>query len=145
MPVNNMNTGVDYSFSYFESSSGTLVNLGDIQDIRISAMKHDITSRPYNTYPRYGYVDDGFKIEFTITRTSGLIEDLAVSLSQNLAAGNVLQPGVLNQTSNNPDGTISRYQYQGFVIFVVSHGDISRDKVVTLHIEGMASQKVKIA
>jgi hypothetical protein len=30
-------------------------------------------------------------------------------------------------------------------VFLTSHGDISRDKVVTLTLEGMASDKVTIA
>jgi hypothetical protein len=140
-----MNIGADYSITYFESVSGGLINLGDVQDVKIAALKHDISSKPYNNYPRYGFVDDGFKIDFTITRNSSTLEDLAVLTSANLNAGQVQGAGYLNETINNADGSVSRYQYTNFVVFLTDHGDISREKTVTIKLEGMASAKVKIA
>jgi hypothetical protein len=145
LPVNGMNIGVDYAITYYESVSGGLINLGDVQDVKIAALKHDISSKPYNQLPRYGYVDDGFKIDFTITRNGSILEDLMVTLSAQLNAGNVMGPGYLNETINNADGSISRYQYTNFVVFLTDHGDISREKTVTIKLEGMASAKVKIA
>lgn len=145
MPVNGMNVGVDYTISYFDGVSGALINLGDVQQAKITAQKHDIKSQPYNGVPRFGFVPDGFKIDFTITRTGQQLEDLAVLNSANFNAGSVMSPGFLNQTINNPDGSISRYQYTNFVVFLTDHGDISREKNVTLTLEGFASDKVKIA
>lgn len=145
MSVNGMNVGVDYFITYYDSTSGALINLGDVQDVKIAALKHDIKSAPYNQPPRYGFVPDGYKIDFTITRNGSSLEDLMVLLEANFNAGNVQGAGYLNETINNPDGSISRYQYKNFVVFLTSHGDISREKVVTLVLEGMASQKIKIA
>lgn len=145
MPVNGMNVGVDYAISYYDSTSGGLINLGDVQDVKITAMKHDIKSAPYNQVPRFGFIPDGFKIDFTITRNGSSLEDLMVTFSANFNAGSVNGAGYLNETINNPDGSVSRYQYTNFVVFLTSHGDISREKVVTLTLEGMASDKVKIA
>jgi hypothetical protein len=145
MPVNGMNIGADYSITYYESVSGGLINLGDVQDVKIAALKHDIKSSPYNQLPRYGYIDDGFKIDFTITRNSSTLEDLAVLNSANLNAGLVQGAGYLNETINNADGSVSRYQYTNFVVFLTDHGDISREKTVSIKLEGMASAKVKIA
>jgi hypothetical protein len=145
VPINGMNTGVDYSISYYETTSGTLIDLGDVQDVNISAMKHDIKSQPYNDVPRYGFVPDGFNIDFSITRTGSVLEDLMVQFSANFNAGQVQQPGYLNQTIKNPDGSVSRYQYTNFVIFLTDHGNISRDKTVSLKLTGRASDKVQIA
>lgn len=145
MPVNGMNVGVDYSILYFSGTTGQLIDLGDVQDVNIVAMKHDIKSMPYNNTPRYGYVPDGYRIEFTITRTGSTLEDLMVTFSQNFNIGAVQQPGYLNESIINPDGSVRRYQYTNFVVFLTDHGNISRDKVVTLKMEGMASDKVQIA
>lgn len=145
MPVNAMSVGVDYTITYYDGTSGALINIGDVQDVKIAAMKHDIKSSPYNQVPRFGYIPDGYKIDFSITRTSSTLEDLMVTLAANFNAGTVQGTGYLNETINNPDGSISRYQYTNFVVFLTSHGDVSRDKVVTLVLEGMASDKVKIA
>lgn len=140
-----MNVGVDYSLSYFDGNSGTLIDLGDVQDVKISAMKSDIATKPYNGPPRYGFVPDGYKVDFTITRSGGDLEAFAVAAEANFNNGRVQKPGFLNQTVVNPDGTVSRYQYTNFVVFMENHGGISRDKVVTLSLHGMASSKVQIA
>lgn len=145
MPVNGMNVGVDYSLSFFDGNSGALVDLGDVQDVKIGALKHDVKSTPYNAPPRYGFVPDGYKVDFSITRSGSLMEDFMVQAEANFNAGRVQKPGFLNQTVVNPDGSVSRYQYTGFVIFLENHGNISRDKVVTLSLTGMASSKVQIA
>lgn len=140
-----MNTGVDYALFYFDGASGALVDLGDVQNVDIKALKHNIKSQPYNRQPRYGYVPDGFQIDFTITRTGSALENFMVASAANFNAGGIQKPGYLQETINNPDGTISRYQYTEMVIFLDDHGTISRDKPVTLKLEGMASDKVQIA
>jgi hypothetical protein len=140
-----MNVGVDYNITYFESGAGTLIDLGDVQNVKIIANKHDISSKPYNQVPRFGYVPDGFKIDFTITRTGSILEDLMVTFSANFNAGNILTPGFLNQSIINPNGVVRRYQYTNLVVFLTDHGDISREKVVSLKLEAMASDKVQIA
>lgn len=145
MPINGMNVGVDYNITYFESSSGTLIDLGDVQSVRITGQKHDIKSAPYNQVPRYGFVPDGFKVDFTITRTGSILEDLMATFSSNFNSGNVITPGFLNESIINPNGTVRRYQYTNFVVFLTDHGDISREKVITLKLEGMASDKIIIA
>lgn len=145
MPLNGFNVGSDYTASYFDGSSGQLIDFGDVQSFSISEMKHDVNSKPYNNDPRYGYISDGFKIEFTITRTSSAIEDFMVQQDQNFRQGTVQKPGFLNISIINPDQSTRRYQYQNCVIFLTDHGDVSREKTVTLKIEGMASKKVQIA
>lgn len=145
MPINGMNVGVDYSITYYESASSTLIQLGDVQNVKIAAQKHDIKSAPYNQVPRYGFIPDGYKIDFTITRTGSVLEDLMVAFSASFNAGNIITPGFLNQSIINPDGTVRRYQYTNFVVFLTDHGDISREKVVTLKLDGMASDKITIA
>lgn len=145
MPVNGMNVGTDYSLMYYDSTSGALIDLGDVQNVTITAMKHDIKSMPYNNTPRFGYIPDGFRMEFTITRTGSVLEDLMVTLSKNFNAGTVQKPGYLNESILNNDGTTRRYQYTNLVVFLTDHGQISRDKVVTLKLEAMASDKQQIA
>jgi hypothetical protein len=140
-----MNTGVDYSLFYFDGASGLLVDLGDVQSVNIVALKKDIKSDPYNDDPRYGYVPDGFKIDFKITRTGSTLEDFMVAAATNFSIGGIQKPGYLQQTIINPNGSISRYQYTNMVIFLTDHGNISREAPVTLTLEGMASRKVPIA
>jgi hypothetical protein len=145
MPVNGMNVGTDFTLSYYDVASGGLIDLGDVQNVNIMAQKHDIKSMPYNKLPRFGYVPDGFKIDFSITRTGSVLEDLMVTFSTRFNAGSVVGAGYLNESVNNADGSVRRYQYTQFVVFLTDHGNISREKVITLKLEGMASDKIIIA
>lgn len=145
MPSNAGSVGVDYSLGYFDSNQNALVPLGDVQSVKIQAQKHDIKNMPYNAPPKYDFIPDGYKITFTITRTSALMENLAVAREANFNNGGFNVGGYLNETITNPDGSISRYQYTGFVFFLTDHGDISREKLVQLQGEGMASTKIVIA
>jgi len=142
MPVNGMNVGRDYTILYYDANQGLIQSLGDIQNVRITAQKHDIASRPYNQPPRFDYIPDGYRIDFTITRTGNQMEGLMVINEANFNNGQIMSPGYLNETITNPDGTLSRYQYQNFVVFMTDIGDISRERVVSQRMEGMASVKV---
>jgi hypothetical protein len=145
LPLNGMNVGTDYLFQYYDGNTGALVQMGDIQTIKVTGQKHDIATRPYNGLPRYGYVPDGYKVDFTITRNVATLELLMVTFSTNFQAGALMRPGVLNETINNWDGSVSRFQYTNFVVYLTDHGDISREKTVTIKFEGMASDKIAIA
>lgn len=145
MTGNAGNTGKDYSFGYYDGNTGALVDLGDVQSVKASAQKHDVKNMPYNGAPKYDFIPDGHKITFTITRTVSTLEDLAVVRETNFNNGLPNKAGYLNETVTNTDGSVSRYQYTGFVFFLTDHGDVSRDKLVTVTGEGMASAKVQLS
>lgn len=145
MSVNNMTVGRDYSFGYYDANTGQVVDLGDVQNVKVSAMKHDIASRPYNGAPRYGYVPDGYTFNFEITRTNQKLEEFALDQTSRFNNGEAIEAGFLNETVRNPDGTVSRYQYRGFVFYVTDLGTIQRETTVKMTAVGMASDKVKIA
>ena len=145
MPTNAGVAGVDYAFGFYDANTGALVDLGDVQNVKITAKKHDVVNRPYNRPPSFDYIPDGYQIEFTITRTVSTLEDLAVTREANFNAGKGNKAGYLSESINNTDGSVSRYQYTGFVFFLTDHGEVSREKIVTIKGEGMASQKNKIS
>lgn len=139
-----MNTGTDYALFYYDGATGQLVNLGDVQVIDIKAVHKTIKNEPYNQSPAYAYVPDGYQIEFSITRTGPDLENFFAAAEASFNAGAVQKPGYLQSQVTNPDGSISRFQYQRMVIFLTDHGSIARDRPVTLKLEGYASTKVPI-
>jgi hypothetical protein len=145
MPINGMTVGPDYTFGYYDANSGALINLGDVQNVQISRQKHDIASHPYNNVPRFGNIAAGYRITGTVVRGVSALEDFQITLDQMFNNGKAVQPGYLNETINNADGWISRYQYTNFTFALTEHGDVSREKTVTLKFEGMASDKVSLA
>jgi hypothetical protein len=145
MPLNGMSVGSDFNFGFYDANSGSLINMGDVQNVVITKQKHDIATRPYNAVPRFSYVPDGYHITFTVTRSVSTLEDFQITIDQKFNNGDVVQPGYLNETIQNADGTISRYQYTNFCFVLTDHGDVSREKVVTIKGEGKASDKIPLA
>lgn len=145
MPVNGMNIGRDYSIGLYDATTGQLVDLGDVQDFTSTKQVHQIASRPYNGDPRFGHIPDGYKGSFSITRTGSTLESLQLQLDAAFKAGTVMKPGYISETVQNPDGTVSRFQYTGVDFVMERIADVSREKVVTQTVGWMASGKVQIA
>lgn len=145
MPTNNMVVGRDFSLSFFDARTNTVVDLGDVQGVNITQQKHDIKSMPYNDNPRFGYITDGYRFSFTLIKTTKALEDFALDQSANFEAGGNCPSGIMNETVTYADGSVQSYQYPGFVFFLTDIADISRDKAVPSRGEGMASTKKRIA
>jgi hypothetical protein len=145
MPVNGMNVGVDYTFIWFRGDTGAIVDIGDVQSVRIHGQKHDLKTMPYNNVPRFGYVPDGYRVEFVITRAVPTLEDYMVDYSAAFQASQIMLPGVLNEYIHNTDNSISRYQYTNCVMYLIDHGDISREKTIPIRLDGLASDKIRIS
>ena len=145
MAINGMSVGRDYSFAYFDPDTGGIVDFGDVQSVKISPSYHDIKSSPYNDVPKFGHIPDGYRVSFTAMRTGQALENWQLAQNQRFNAGLSIHAGYLNEVVTNPDGTVSRYQYRGVSVKVTDLGDISREKNVTITLEGMASDKVQLS
>ncbi len=145
MAVNRMSVGKDYSISFYDADSNSIIDLGDVQDVTITARKHNISSMPYNDVPRFGFVPDGYDIKFTIVRTSAVLEEFQLAANNRFNNGQNTAAGFLNETIRNPDGSVSRYQYTGFVFWLGDVGSVSREKTVMQRGEGLASDKKAIS
>lgn len=145
MPVNGMNVGKDYSFGLYDANTGEVIDFGDIQNVKITAIYHDIKSAPYNDVPKYGHIPDGYKGSMTITRTRAALEELQLKLNEKFNNGEVMKPGYLNETVVNTDGSVSRFQYTGVDFKIEEIADVSREKIVPQTMTFMASNKVQIA
>src|SRR5450631_3930559 len=145
MPSNGLNTGVDFSFGLFDANTSSTLNLGDVQSVKETAQKHDISSRPYNAVPKFAYIPDGYSGSMTVVRTGSQMEKLQITLANNFNNGVAILAGYLNKIVVDPNGTVSKFQYTGVVFFMGEIGDVSREKTVTQTITWMASDKQQLA
>lgn len=145
MPSNAGTIGVDYSISFYDAVTGQLQDLGDVQNFKLTTLKHDLKNMPYNGDPVYDYMSDGHSMSFTITRTDSRWDLFQVTREANVRNGIKNTSGVLNKSITNAAGTVSRFQYQKFVFWVTDLGDVSREKLVQVQCVGMASSMIQIA
>ena len=144
MPSNAGTIGVDYSVSFFDGVTGQLQDLGDVQNFQMTSMKHDLKNMPYNGDPVYDYMSDGHRFSFTITRTDSRWDLFMATREANIRNGVKNTAGVVNKSIINSDGTTNRFQYQNAVMWVTDLGDVSREKLVQVKLEGYASRMVPI-
>ena len=144
MSVSGQTVGQSYTIGLYDGSIGSLIDLGQVQNFRSTAQKHNIKSMPYNAPPIYGYIPDGFQGRFTIVRTSPALENLFLRLVALFNNGGDLIPGYINETIRETGGALSRYQYSNSVYFLTESTDVSRDKNVSITVEWMASEKLNL-
>ena len=145
MPSNAGTIGVDYSVSFFDGVTGQLQDLGDVQNFTLTTLKHDLKNMPYNGDPVYDYMSDGHRFSFTITRTDSRWDQFQATREANIRNGIKNTSGTVQKSITNADGTVSRFQYQKAVMWVTDLGDVSREKLVQVKMEGYASSMVQIA
>jgi len=145
MPSNAGTIGVDYSIQFFDGVTGQLQDLGDVQNFKMTTLKHDLKNMPYNGNPVYDYMSDGHKCTFTITRTDSRWDQFQAQREANILAGIKNTAGTLSKSITNADMSVSRFQYQSFVFWATDLGDVSREKLVQVQCEGYASAMVQIA
>ena len=144
MSVSGQTVGQSYTIGLYDGTTGSLVDLGQVQNFRSTAQKHNIKSMPYNAPPIYGYIPDGFQGRFSIVRTSPALENLFLQLVSLFNDGGDLVAGYINETVRETGGALSRYQYTQSVFFLTESVDVSRDKNVTITVEWMASEKINL-
>jgi hypothetical protein len=145
MPVNQQSVGIDYTLTLYDATSKAAVDLNDVQSVKITAAKHEIVSRPYNNKPKFGFIPDGYRISFTIVRTDQSLEAFQLLQENNFYSGQPIVGNYLNETIQEADGTVSRYQYTGFAFWVDEVADITRENNVKMQCTGYASAKVALA
>jgi hypothetical protein len=99
---------------------------------------------PYNGLPRYGYLPDGYKGNFSIKRVGSQLDLLQIQLIQLFNRGGLVNAGYINKQTVNTDGSITRFQYIRAVFWMDSVSSGSRDKEISQSVEWMASDCVVI-
>jgi len=144
MAQNGLSLGPDFLFGIYDGSTGAILAVGDVQNVKVTKHNTAVTSKPYNGPPRFAHVPDGYSGSFQIMRTSSAIEVLEISRDAKIYAGSVLPTSFLNKTVNNPDGSVTTTQYTGLDWFLNEEADVSKDKAVSQTIEWHASQEVVV-
>ena len=144
MSAAGMSLGVDYNFGLYDANTGTVIKMGDVQQITMTHLKHDVKSMPYNANPRYAHVPDGYQGTFRLIRTGPALENLQLALNARFNTGTPMLPGFINETVIEPNNTVSKYQYINVDFTLVDVGDISREKNVTQTVHWFASDKVQL-
>lgn len=145
MAQNGLSVGPDYAFGLYDGTSAQILVMDDVQSVKVTKHNTSIASKPYNSRPRFAHVADGYSGSFALMRTSPILDKLEVLRDAGIYNGNVMPPSFLNETINNPDGTVSKFQYTNVDWYVTEMADVSKDKAVTRTVEFHASDRIQLS
>lgn len=77
-------------------------------------------------------------------RGSSAVDDFIAQIEQAYLAGQSISAGTLYQYVNEPDGSISTYQFNGVVFKLTSAGVYKGDAAVTQKLDFYASARVRV-
>ena len=86
----------------------------------------------------------GWSGSFALDRGSSAVDDFIAQIEQAYLAGQSINGGTLYQYVNEPDGSISTYQFNGVVFKLTSAGAYRGDAAVTQKLDFFASSRKRV-
>lgn len=94
--------------------------------------------------PRHRQSPDGYEGSFTIDRFDDSIERHFANLDAAYYRGENTFGGTIQETTQNPDGSVSQFRYTGVEFNLTSLGERSPDGEVTLTLDFLASERIVV-
>jgi hypothetical protein len=88
---------------------------------------------------------EGWNGSFNIERRDALIDQYFAQIEAAYHAGNDEKPAVLQQTIQEPDGTISQYRFTDVLLTYDDAGDWQADKTVSQSVSFVAHRRIQQA
>lgn len=144
MAVNGLSVGHDATIILYDNNTKSIIGTANVTDFDEKAEMTEIKSRPLSGKPIYGYIPEGWKGSFTADRTGRAFDDLFATFETIYYSGaNVLSLSIARYV-NEPDGTVSQYNYLGVAIKPEDMGTWKGDAKVTQKFSWAASTRVKV-
>ncbi|WP_297370436.1 hypothetical protein [Acidocella sp.] len=86
----------------------------------------------------------GWTGSFTLERGSSAVDDFIAGIEAAYQSGRAIGAGTIYQYVNEPDGSVSTYQFSGAVFKLSSAGGYRGDAPVTQKLEFFASSRVRV-
>lgn len=145
MAVNGLGVGRDATIILYDNNSRQIISTLNITAFDEKAEMTEIKSRPLSGKPIYAYIPEGWKGSFEADRTSRIFDDLFYNLETLYYTGSAVLSMSIARYVNEPDGTVSQYNYTGVVIKPDDMGSWKGDAKVTQKFSWAAGARVKIA
>jgi hypothetical protein len=142
MPTNNYTTGKDIQL-VIQTQSGPLQLA--LTNFSSKARTTTITSTMLDGETNEAYIPRGHDLSFKVDRMDTSVDDFWAQYEAAYYSGVNQLPGVVYETINEADGSISEWQYNGVVIKVDDLGDYAGDKKVEQTLSGFAKSRARVA
>ncbi len=110
-------------------------------------------SKPDNTLQKVQYMNGetknfrfplGWSGSIMLERQDDTVDHYFADLEAGYYLGNDEQPGSIDETISEPDGSLSQYRYIGVMLQLTDAGDKAGDKTVGMSLAFAASKRIKV-
>jgi hypothetical protein len=105
----------------------------------------DIKVKGLDGITRHARMPDGWQGEFDVERCDAVIDSYFATLENNYYAGINELPCTITETIQNPDGSVSQFQFQQVLLKLDDAGKWEGDKTVKIKISYMAARRVQLS
>lgn len=123
-------------------ANGVPVRATLLVDFQAKQETADLESIGIDGVTRYRSLEKGWSIDLTFDRGDSIIDDFFAAKEAARYAGQAPPHVTITQTINNPNGTISRYRFEGVALKFDDAGTWAGDKTVQQKVSGKASRRV---
>lgn len=146
MTVNQFTTGRDVSVTINVGSGFSL----NIQPTAILSFNADpevtkLKSKGIDGTSRHAVIPDCWKGTIVVDRLDHSIDDYWAAFEAAYFANNATTSGIITETVQEQDGSITTWRYDGVVLTLEKAGDYAADKKVEQTLTFEAAHKIKVA
>jgi hypothetical protein len=143
MPMNSFSVGRDITLAITtpggQLSLGTVTKFSSKQDTTSSKLKLLDGRIFHQRFP------DGWSGSMEIERTDSTLDDYMAQVEANYFAGMNETPCSITEIIQEPDGSVSEYQYTGVIFSLSNAGDWVGDTTIKQSLNWVASRRIKRA
>ena len=124
--------------------NGIRVDLRDVVGFQAEQQVKLQRSDPLNSVPVEFNTPAGWRGQFQIDRGSSALDDLVAAIEAAFWNAGVIGSGTIYQYLNEPDGSVSTYEFVGVALTLTNSGHYKAENIVTQTVNFFASQRNRI-
>ena len=148
MPVitgyGNRSIGRDKTIDIINPQTGAILDFGPIIDFSSTKAMTKLKSAPLQGPTIHGTVDDGWSGSITFERVGPVFDKYLAALEAVYYASGQVYAVSIQETIQEPDGSVSQFLYRGVALDFGTVGDWKRDAMVSLKLPFMASRREQV-
>ncbi len=124
--------------------NGIRVDLRDVIGFQAQQQVKLQRSDPLNSVPIEFNTPSGWRGQFMVDRGSSALDDLVAAIEAAFWNAGVIGSGTIYQYLNEPDGSVSTYEFVGVALTFTDSGHYKAENIVTQTVSFFASQRNRI-
>ncbi|MBT2299274.1 hypothetical protein J7E70_02245 [Variovorax paradoxus] len=145
MPMNGQTVGRDVALDLFTSRGLLVVEPKAITSFTSAPTTTNTASKGLDGITRFGVFPDGWSGSFDVDRMNGNLDAYWAQIEADFYNGVNILPGTIQETIQEPDGSISQYRYTGVMFDFKDAGSKAANQLVKQKLSFVAARRIRVS